>query len=210
MFLDFRSLWETSGAQTFFQSLAGTLTSTGNLTKQVGKLLAGTLTSLGTLTKQVGKALTGILSSSGALTKLAGKLLAGTLTSAGTLTKLVGKALVGTLTSSGILSTTKVLHAALSGTLAATGALVKQAGKVAVGVATYTGTIGKFSSTTFGAMLTFSSRFGTWWKLRFEWLPAYWERHDNQPMQVQTKRPDLTVASEDNPNIVTQQDRNSP
>src|SRR6266705_1791609 len=102
MFGDFRSLWEApSGAQTFFKSLSGTLTFTGDLTKRVGKQavtsLQGTLTFSGNLVKRVGKNLAGTLLTTGAITAIAKHLvlLNSTLTFAGNLTKQVRKTLGG-------------------------------------------------------------------------------------------------------------------
>ena len=85
----------------YTQSLAGTITSSGLLTKAVNKFLAGTLTSSGVVAKAVSKFPRGTLTSSGAHTRAFNKFLAGTLSLASTLTKRVNKFLAGVLTLAG-------------------------------------------------------------------------------------------------------------
>lgn len=110
----------------FTLALAGTLTSSGALTKKTSKPLVGTLTSAGALVKKTLKPLSGTLTSSGILATVVTfrMALAGTLTSSGILIKKTLKPLAGTLTSSGTLI--KKTLKPLSGVLTSAGTVVGQ------------------------------------------------------------------------------------
>lgn len=144
----------STAGQTFTQSLAGTLTSSGAITRQTGKEFAGTGTSSGALTKQVNKSLAGTGTSAAVLAKLVGKPLAGTLVSAGTLAKQANKAFAGTITSSGTLTTVKVLLRTFTGTLTSSGASTRQANKALTGSVTPSGALGKLTSKALAAAVT--------------------------------------------------------
>jgi hypothetical protein len=157
---------------TFFQSIAGTMTSSGGLViqtqkvisgsltsagaiqKQTGKVVSGALTPSGALQKQTGKVLSGALASAGAIVKQAGKVLSGALTSAGGLVKQTNKVLAGTLTSSGTLTAFKVALISLSGTLNMSGALAKQVGKNLSGTLSPVGALSKRIAISLAGSLT--------------------------------------------------------
>lgn len=135
--------------QTFTQSLAGSLTPAGALTKQTSKPLAGSTTPAGALTKLCQKALAGVpsptgaltllhtiprvfagaVSPTGALTKLVAKPLAGSTTPTGSLTKLVAKALSGSITPTGVLTVIRLIVRAFAGSVTPAGALSKSTSK---------------------------------------------------------------------------------
>ena len=123
---------------------------------QYSQTVAGTLTSTGELVRRTGKGLAGTLTSTGALIKRTGKDLVGTLTSSGGLVKRTGKGLVGTLTSSGALATARVYLKALGGTLTSSGALAKRTGKGLVGTLTSSGGLAKRTGKGLGGTLTSS------------------------------------------------------
>ena len=87
------------------QLLTGTLSFTGNLTKQVNKDLPATLSFTGALTKTVLKSIGAALSFNGALTKILQSIVFNaTLSFTGNLAKRANKDLAGTLTFTGLLA----------------------------------------------------------------------------------------------------------
>src|SRR3990172_6759870 len=62
---------------TYEQAGAGTIPSSGDISKSASKILAGALTSVGALIKEAGKILAGSLTSAGRVLKEPGKILAG-------------------------------------------------------------------------------------------------------------------------------------
>jgi hypothetical protein len=95
----------TSGtlAKKVFKSFSGTLSLSGTLAASLLYLnaIAGTLTTSGNLSRKTSKMLSGILSTSGALAKKTSKSWTGTVSFTGSLAKLLGKLHTGTLTTSG-------------------------------------------------------------------------------------------------------------
>lgn len=103
------------------QSVAGSLTSAGAITRRPAKLPAGSLTSAGAITRRT------------ASTK------AGTLTSAGTATKRTSKGIAGTLSSAGALSAIRTVLMAIAGALGMGGALSKRTATTEAGTLTSSG-----------------------------------------------------------------------
>lgn len=123
-------IWGIAGAEIktttgtlFTQSISGTLSFTGTLTKRDNKKITGTLSFTGTTTK---------------LTKIP---LSGTLSFTGVLHKMTKIPLSGTLSFTGSLSKVKVALKSLSGTLSFVGTLTKKALKSLSGTLGLTGTI---------------------------------------------------------------------
>lgn len=113
-----------SGAGTFFQSVGGTLSFGGTVSRQTAKGLAGTLTSAGSLIKSTAKNVAGTLTSSGALSTLRTAVisLAGTLTSSGALIKSTSKNVDGALMPAGAIS--KAIAKSFSGAITFLGTLL--------------------------------------------------------------------------------------
>jgi hypothetical protein len=111
-------------AQQFSQSVAGTLSSAGSLTKSISINVAGALNSAGMLTRSAQKTLAGALSSAGTLSRSAQKTLEGTLATAGALTRQTSIRLLGSLTSAGRL--VRQVNVSLAGVLTSAGNLVRQ------------------------------------------------------------------------------------
>lgn len=139
--------WSTQpylyNAHVYGQSLAGTVTPSGALSKQDSKPLAGTVTPTGAATKQDNKALAGTVTPTGAITKQDNKALAGAVTPTGLLTKLASKAFAGSITPSGTLSTVKVILRAFGGTITPAGAVTRAASKGLAGTITPSGSLAK-------------------------------------------------------------------
>lgn len=127
-----------AGGTLFFQSVAGTSTTAGAITKQTGKPLAGTLTTAGAVIKQAIKSF------------------AGTLTTAGSAIKRTSKSFAGSLTPSGVLATAKTALLSLAGTLTTAGTITKQSVKSFAGTLTTTGDVIKQTAKSFVGTLTSS------------------------------------------------------
>jgi hypothetical protein len=147
---------DAGGPTEYPQSVSGSLTSSGAITKRTNKATAGALTSAGSVVKRTNKPVAGSLTSAGALTRRAGKAVAGALTSAGALTRRVGKAVAGSLTSSGVLTSTRVVLQAIAGTLTSAGALAKRTSKSVAGTLTSSGAAVKRTSKSVAGALTSS------------------------------------------------------
>ena len=85
------------------------------------KLLAGTLTSSGAITRAWTKLLSGTLSTAGALTRQAQHILGGALASTGSIIRRTGKALSGLVASSGVLVRGRLYVRILGGVLTTAG-----------------------------------------------------------------------------------------
>jgi len=120
-----------SGGTTFNQSVAGSVTPAGAVTKQAGKPLAGAISPAGTQVKQTNKAV------------------AGTTASAGTLLKTTVKRFTGAVTPSSALANALVRLLSLAGAVTPAGVLLKQANKILSGAATPTGAATKQPRKTF-------------------------------------------------------------
>lgn len=146
----------TSAAQQFSQSVAGTLTSAGALTKRAGKSLAGALASSGALARRIGKGLAAVLDESGNVVKQASGSLAGALTPAGALARRIGKSLAAAASFSGDLTTTKVIMKLLEAALASSGTAAKQAGKGLAALFDQAGNVVRDSSAALAGALGFT------------------------------------------------------
>lgn len=125
-------------ARVFLQSLAGTLTTAGTLSRRTTRLVAGTLTTAGTAAKQTTRSVVGTLTPAGTLAKRTGKAAAGTLTSAGSLARRTFRALAGALTPDGLLNAAKqggaqLYQQAVGGALALSGVVSKRTARSVAG-----------------------------------------------------------------------------
>ena len=109
----------TPGGTTYNQSAGGTLTTSGNPSKQTGKPVSGTVSTAGNPAKTMGKLLSGTLAIDGGLLRQAGKLVSGVLTTAGNITKTTLKMAGGAISADGSLS--KLTNKILGGALATSG-----------------------------------------------------------------------------------------
>jgi hypothetical protein len=127
------------GGTTYFQSMGGTVTPAGALSKDARKLFAGGITPSGALGKAVSNALGGSVSPSGALVRQVGRTAGGSIVPTGVQTARIGKVHTGTVTPTGALvrSTGKVL----AGVLVPVGGLIKQTSNSLGGVVAPTGTL---------------------------------------------------------------------
>lgn len=154
------------GGTTYTQTVTGSITPSGSLTRTISKALSGAVTATGTITRTIRKALGGAVAASGAVTKTISKAFSGAITAAGTVTErlVVTLALSGSITATGSLSRTirklaagsitavgaltKKTSKALSGTVTATGALTKKVSKTLVGAITATGSLAELMIVT--------------------------------------------------------------
>lgn len=111
----------------FTQSLSGSVTLGGALTRVVAKALAGSTTAGGALAKAGAKALVGTTTPGGALAKAAAKPLAGSETMTGALAKATSKPLSGSTTPSGSFSKTRAVLQSLAGAITTTGSAIRKA-----------------------------------------------------------------------------------
>jgi hypothetical protein len=154
-----RRIWVAvggAGPTTYNQSLAGSITATGALSRRTGKALAGSSTATGTLSRQTGKQLSGSSTPSGALAKLTSKAFAGSLTGTGGLVKQTAKSFTGSITGSGALATMILFTASFAGSITPSGALSKMTQKALVGASTVTGAITKLTSKGLSASIIMS------------------------------------------------------
>lgn len=143
------------GGTTYFQNVAGTLTSSGIITRRNLKSLSGIITLSGSSIKKAIVPINGILTSAGSVTKKSFKTLSGTLNSGGGLLRKIQKQLSGILTSSGILSTSRLFYKALSGVLSSNGILIKKTNKQLSGILVSTGiAIKHISRFLFGILIS--------------------------------------------------------
>jgi hypothetical protein len=106
-------------------SLIGGMNPSGALTtlKAFGRVFAGTVTSSGAVTRSTTKGLGGAVSSAGALKRTATKTLVGAATSSGAAALTTTKALAGAVTSAGALTLGRLYARAFSGAISSAGAL---------------------------------------------------------------------------------------
>lgn len=116
--------------------------------------VGGSVTPAGELTKRTSKALAGSNTPAGALVKRTGKLLSSATTPAGTLIKRTARALAGALTPSGALVGLRVIYVNLAGTVTPTGTLVKRTSKGLSGALTPAGALIKRTSRALAGALT--------------------------------------------------------
>ena len=119
--------------------IAGTLVTSGALTKQTRRVLAGTLTTAGAVVKQTRRILAGALSTAGALGKQTQRILVGALSATGTLAKQTQRVLAGTLTTAGALI--KQIRRILAVTLTTAGNVAKQTRRALTGALTTAGAL---------------------------------------------------------------------
>jgi hypothetical protein len=151
-----RRLWAASGGTAYTQSISGSLTPAGALTKQTGKALSGSSTATGALTKLTSKAFAGSITSAGVLSRSIAKSFAGSITSTGNIVKQTAKAFAGSVTGSGALSTMILFTASFAGSITPSGALSKMTQKALAGNSTLTGAITKLTSKGLSASITLS------------------------------------------------------
>ncbi len=152
-------------SRVFLKDLAGTLTSSGTLTKSALKSLAGTVTSVGTILKSSLKTLAGSITPSGLVSKFTTKTFSGAITSiVGTLTKSSTKTFAGSITPSGTVS--KQAAKAFTGNISPTGSISKSIGKILGSVLTSSGNLAKFTSKTLSGVLTWAGNLVT------DYIPA--------------------------------------
>lgn len=133
----------TLAAGQFLQSIAGSIASSGALTKQTARALLGSIASAGSLSgiKAALLSIAGSLASSGALTRRTGKAASGAVSTAGTLTKSIGRTFTATITSSGALQSLKTALISLSGALSSAGTLTRRIEKSLSGSVTAAGSV---------------------------------------------------------------------
>lgn len=119
-----------------FLSIIGNLTTTGNLLKQVQKILSGNSTLSGNLLKQVQQLLSGILTNLGTLLNQVQQLLSGVSTSSGSLIKKAQKNFAGVITLSSVFITLRTLILSFIGTLLSSGILLNKPQKLFDGALT--------------------------------------------------------------------------
>jgi hypothetical protein len=131
------------GGNAFFQSLSGTLTSSGVISKLTSKGVSGNVTPTGTIFRNITTSLSGILTSSGSVLKSIAKSFSGNLTLSGVLTAGVAflKTIGGSLGLSGVL--TKSTGKQTSGNVASSGDISRAISKIVGGILTPIGTAGK-------------------------------------------------------------------
>lgn len=137
----FLPLEYTVGGTTYFQSIAGSSTSTGALVKQTNKivsgsttgtgalssqailtaLVTGSITAVGAIRKGIKKAVTGSLTTSGAIAKKTSRLITSSITSAGSLIKKTFRILAGSTTATGEPNPSFLSFQSIAGSITATG-----------------------------------------------------------------------------------------
>lgn len=128
-----------AGATTYTVNLAGSISPTGTLSKQIGKPLTGSISPAGALVKQAQRLLSGNVSPGGTIAKQAQKGYAGSISPAGALTRQPGKSLAGSVSPSG--TVTKRADKSLSGSVSPSGSLTKQLARAFVGSITPAGVL---------------------------------------------------------------------
>lgn len=114
-----------AGGTTFFQSVSGSVTGTGSISKETHKALAGSITSTGSLSSRsvFTLALAGSITLVGAISRKTKKALAGAITATGSVRKKTSRLLTGALTVAGSVSTRSLLQQAVAGAITMAGAL---------------------------------------------------------------------------------------
>jgi hypothetical protein len=139
-----RRLWAvSSGGTAYNQSVGGSITAAGALTKRTSKAVAGSSTASGAVAKRTSKPLSGSSTASGALTKRTSKAFAGSVTSTGNIVKRTSKAFAGSITGSGTLATMILFTASFAGSITPSGAIAKLTMKALAGTSTLAGAITK-------------------------------------------------------------------
>lgn len=121
------------------QSVSGSVTPTGALTKQTSKSFAGAFTPTGAITRMTGKALGGTLTPTGAISRDISKLLVGSTTPTSTTNKQTTKTYSGTVAPTG--DPIKQWQHQMGGAFDPSGGAIKQAQKVFTGSMTPTGAL---------------------------------------------------------------------
>ena len=144
----------------FTQSVGGTVSPAGTVTKKTRKVVAGSIAPAGALFKKTKKVLGGSLTAAGAIIKKTRKVLGGSLTGAGSLAaefvsgvgQVFQVAVGGTITAAG--SLTKKTRKTLAGSLAAAGAVTKQTRKVLAGSLAPAGAVLKSTRKKLAGLIT--------------------------------------------------------
>jgi len=120
------------GTEEFYQSVAGSLVSSGVVTSIPIKVILGTLSVVGTISKDIAVSYAGMLSTIGIQAKDLILSLSGTITSTGTITKGIFLSFAGTLPNSGAIH--RSISVALAGAITFIGTSVKLSYSALVGV----------------------------------------------------------------------------
>ncbi len=171
---------------TYTQSLTGSTSPTGGLSKLAKKRATGAATPTGALLRSHGTVITGASTNSGALKRVGGKGLSGVTTPVGVLIKRAIAHLVGVATSAGVLLNFHGSQQSCAGASTPTGTLQKVVLKRMAGSATPVGLLTSIAGTTPGSFTispnTFSGRqpralalFGdaTTWSSSTTWSAIY-------------------------------------
>lgn len=142
------------GGTTYNQSVAGSITGAGALTKRTAKVFTGSSTATGGIAKQTGKAVGGSATLSGAITRAVSKGVSGSINGAGSLVKSTLRAFSGSITPTGNSSTTIVFTQALAGSMTLAGAISKMTLKAVTGSSTVSGAIAKLTNKSLSASIT--------------------------------------------------------
>jgi hypothetical protein len=144
--LNMRAVWEPEPLYWFFPGAVGGTT--------YNQSIDGSITIAGALTKQTNKAVAGSSTPSGALTRLISKSFGGSITYAGNIVKLTQRALSSSITGTGNLATMILFTASLDGSITPSGAIAKMTIKALAGATTLAGAISKMTAKGLGGELT--------------------------------------------------------
>lgn len=131
------------GGTAYTQSISGSITPSGALSKKIARLLVGSSLLVGVLSKKTKKNFFGTTTLSGTLLKKTSKSFSGSTTPLGILVKKTSKSFSGSATPSGVLFTKIVFTQAIAGTITMIGTVYKLTKKSFSGSATLTGVINK-------------------------------------------------------------------
>jgi hypothetical protein len=140
-----RAVYASPPLRFFFTSVGGTT---------YNQSIGGSVTVAGALTKQTNKAVSGSSTPAGALSKLTTKSFAASITSTGNIVKSTAKAFAGSITGGGSLATMILFTASLDGSITPSGAISKMTMKALAGASTLSGAITKLTMKGLGGEMT--------------------------------------------------------
>jgi hypothetical protein len=161
---------------TYTLSVAGTITSSGVVIRQLNKIVAGNITSAGSLVRQDNKVLQGAISSSGVASPLrlgvtyflsvagtiassgslalqTGRALAGSISSVGALLNQASKSMAGSISSSGVIHFLGYDFESYAGSVSSSGALARQAAKQLAGAVATSGVVRRLITKSFAGSI---------------------------------------------------------
>jgi hypothetical protein len=143
-----------AGGTTFQESVAGSITPTGAIAKQVETTEEGTVTATGALARKTSTTYAGSVTPTGSLLNTVKLLLTGIITTTGVVATAALKllSLAGSVTASGALL--KKAQTTEEGTVAPSGSLVKEIGKTVAGSVTPAGSLLKSAAVSFASTVT--------------------------------------------------------